>query len=229
MIKWAKAIWNKLFKRQDDQDDEQTVTVMAAVQPMPKDSTLIRAWWHTILRTHDRYSCFATLLVLPSDTQAIHYLSNNWKELDLISGDNCLVLVFSKNEFWCSSIDQGLCPIVIGEHVNQGSSIDIANLLGVGFDKFPCLVIFRDIRSPEHIMITFKGMTEQEINTSMRSLFSIIQEAAHNKRDPLAAIELHRKEERFHQKGLNIISNIQAVAGNVIETAVTAWIKTNIK
>ncbi|MEK6575574.1 MAG: hypothetical protein AABZ58_14795, partial [Chloroflexota bacterium] len=62
--------------------------------PAKRRGDVLRRWWHEIQRLGGRYSCYAIFLVLPSDREAIRYLHEFGKELDLISGEDCLVVEF---------------------------------------------------------------------------------------------------------------------------------------
>jgi hypothetical protein len=70
-----------------------------------KDRAQLRAWWHDLQRSEGHYSCYAIFLLLPSDTEAIRYLVDFGQELDVISGNNCLVIALSRHNFKRSKID----------------------------------------------------------------------------------------------------------------------------
>jgi hypothetical protein len=74
----------------------------------PRHSHLLQNWWHTVLREHDKYFCFAILLVLPADEDAIRYATDFGKELDSISGKDCLVLVLTDTHVQHSGLDERL-------------------------------------------------------------------------------------------------------------------------
>jgi len=197
--------------------------------PSPKDRTSLRSWWHHVMRTHGRYSCYAFFLVLPSDKETIRYLTEFGIELNMISGEDCLVIVFGKGELNFSQFDEKLWRMNMEEQISKGYSTKVAELFNIGFDQFPCLVIFRDIRSPEHIIATLKDMKTEEISETMREVFSLIRQATTNKADALTAIENHRNQERLGKTGNTILSQIRSVAGKTLQTALEAWLKAIIK
>jgi hypothetical protein len=57
------------------------------------DGYEVREWWHELLRLYGKYKSYAIFLVLPSDKEAIEYLTSitYLQELNAISGDDCLV------------------------------------------------------------------------------------------------------------------------------------------
>ncbi len=138
-----------------------------------KDPRSLKTWWHNILRKYGKYPCYAVFLLLPSDKEAISYLSQFGKELDLISDKDCLVIAFGKTEFKGPKFDETVWSEVVSEHISEGISITIAKIFNIDFTQFPCLIVFRDIRSPEHVVITLKDFTAEIIAQNMRQVFSI--------------------------------------------------------
>src|ERR1051325_2501992 len=88
----GKAIQDKTeFNIQDDQAGSsvrELGTAPATIAHTDPGST--RALWHYILKSHGKYSCYAVFLLLPSDVEAIRYFKEFGKELDMISGKECL-------------------------------------------------------------------------------------------------------------------------------------------
>jgi hypothetical protein len=197
--------------------------------PNPKDKAELRHWWHEILRDHGRYSCFAILLILPSDKEAIRYLTEFSRELHLVSGENCLVLGMGKTDLRYFGFDEQLWRIAIEEQAFEGYSLKVAQLFNIAISEFPCLILFRDIRSPEHLTVSLKSMKAEDIAEQIRSLFSIVSKAAADKEDPLTMIERQRNSEQFRKAGGSIISELRNFAGKTFETAMEATIKAIIK
>ena len=188
-------------------------------------SRQLRVWWHAILREHDKYSCYAILLMLPADGEAIRYAVDFREELDLISGEGCLVLVLTDTQVKRSGFDEDLWRLAVSEQAKKGHSRTVAELFDIGYDEFPCLVVFRDIRSPEHVLVKLKGMTAEEIVEQMRSLFTVVHKATSSKEDPLEAIERYQKQERIRGKTQGVISQMRSLPGKTFEAAVEAWMK----
>jgi hypothetical protein len=210
------------------------------------DRHSLREWWHNILREYkQRYSCFAIFLVLPSDKETIRYLTDFGNELDIISGEDCLVIAIGKSEFRRSGFDERvqkpttseqissfldeMWNATIREQVSKGYSVKIAQLFSIEVDKFPCLLMFKDIRSSSHLIITLKGMTADEIANRMRSIFSIIHKASTNKIDPLEALAQNQNSETFRKAGENILNKVSGFTEKTFETAIEAWISASIK
>lgn len=173
--------------------DDNSVGRRGKVKPISpsqfKDRRELRNWWHTVLRSHGRYSTFAIFLMLPSDTEAIKYLAFHGNELDLISGENCLVMALSESGFSKNGSFEVEWSKLIEEQASAGYSINIAKLFGIDFTSFPCLLIFEDIRSPEHAMIDLRGIKIEEIKLKMRHVFSIINNAVEKNESPIHSLK----------------------------------------
>jgi len=194
----------------------------------PENQSSLQLWWDQVLRDHGRYSCYAILLLLPSDEEARRYVREFGQELNLISGESCLVIGLSKKASKRSSPDSW--GAIVDEEVPQGYSITVAELFGINdFNQYPCLIIFEDIHSSNHIVIALGDMSSEEIARKMRSLFSIIKKAVSEKKSPLNAIENDRNKKIFHRGGETIISELRSLAGKTFEMAIEAWIKNFVK
>ena len=203
-------------------------TASNAVSSPPVPSKL-REWWHQILREHGRYKCYAVFLALPSDEELAYYLLRSGKEIDLISGEDCLVLVFSALRFVHVGPNQNVWRLSVSEHVDKGYSVRLAEIPNIRLDEFPCLVLFRDVRSPEHVTIDLRGLTVDDIIRSMRVVFSVVQVAALNQQDPLAAVESYRDNQRFIHNGKTIIGKVGKFAGKTVEAIMEAYIEAYAK
>jgi hypothetical protein len=214
--------------------------------PEEDSQTLIRDWWDTILSEQGLYPSYAFFLFLPSDKEVISYLSNYSQELDFISGKNCLILALNKNKFRRSGVDHKLRSFkplhtirqtlrisywkgLIRDQLSKGYSVRIANYFGISYSDLPCLVVFNDIRSPEHIIISLLKMDSNEIAIRMKTIFSTIQQATSNNKAILIELENLRTKEAFKKGGQILISTIQTIAGKTYQTAIDAWIKSIIK
>ena len=193
-----------------------------------EDGQILRKWWHHVLRNYGKYSSYAMFLLLPSDKEAIQYLTEYDKELGLMSGKDCLVLVITKSGDEDKHLEEDDKQLAIKEYILEGYSISIAHLFGINLDMFPCLVVFRDIRSSEHIIVSFKDMTVNEIALKIRAIFSIIHSAIIEKQNPLQRLENERKNEKFRMVGKTIVGEIQNIAGKTIETVVETLVKGQI-
>ncbi|MCP4372872.1 MAG: hypothetical protein GY797_32925, partial [Deltaproteobacteria bacterium] len=94
--------------------------------PDPSNSSALREWWYEILRTPGHYSCYAFFLGLPSDKEAIRYITEFGKELDLISGNNCLIIALGKDEVKCFDLEEEIWNATIKNYISEGYSVEIA-------------------------------------------------------------------------------------------------------
>jgi hypothetical protein len=191
--------------------------------------TELREWWHHILRTNGYYECYGIFLTLPADKEALRYLTDFSRELDIITGADCLIIALGKSEFKVSNFDAKNWSLSINEQTEEGYSVKIAEFFGLDLLKFPCLLIFRDIRSPRHVVISLAKMTAEQIADEMRSIFSIIHKAVADKISPLDAIVEHQHMEKLRQTRQTIAGKVTGFAGKTFETAMEAWIGTVIK
>lgn len=175
------------------------------------DKRGLREWWHELLREYDRHACYAFFLMLPSDNEVISYLTEYGKELDIISGKNCLVIAISQSKLKGTSFDEIDWRNYVKEQSDEGYSTTIGRLFNIDFTKFPCLIIFEDIRGEEHVFIELGGMGVKDIATKMRLVFSIIEQAIKGKKMPLEELE--------NQLTSEITRSTNHHAENIFETA----------
>ena len=140
-----------------------------------------------------------------------------------------MIISFSKREFKFREFDEDKWKYIVKEHITDGQGVKIAHLFDINYDEFPCLIAFKDIRSPEHVQVTLKGMEAEEIALRMRVLFSTIREAVAYDEDPLIALERRRSHEKYHNAGNTIVSQVRSLAGKTFESAMKAWIDAAIK
>ena len=202
--------------------------------PDKQEKSDLRLWWFNLLRKYNKHSLFAIFLILPSDKEAIRYLTEFSRELHLVSGENCLVLGMMKTEIQhprnsIFGYDEQLWNVVIEEQAFEGYSLNVARLFNIDISDFPCLILFRDIRSPEHLTISLKAMKAEEIVQQTRVLFSIVNKAIADKKDPLIMIERQRNNEQFKKTGTSIISELRSITGKTFETVIEATINAIIK
>ncbi len=97
--------------------------------PDTNDKHQLREWWHEILRDYGRYSCYAVFLVLPSDKEVFHYLNRHGKELNVISGENCLVIILSEGRFRRFDFTEEVWETVLEEHFTEALSVVRQNIV----------------------------------------------------------------------------------------------------
>lgn len=199
-----------------------------AFAPRIEREERLREWWHQILGRYDRYPSYAVLLALKSDTEATRYLTEFGEELHVITGKSCLVITLSSLGFMNYGSDDEFTPLAIEEHIVNGYCIEVALLFEVRYDQFPCLLLFGDIRKPEHILFSLQGLDAKEIAQEMRLLFSVVSEAVEQDRDPVEAVEIYNKQQAFAEKKKATWSSIRRFAGKTIEMIAEALFKASI-
>jgi hypothetical protein len=200
----------------------------AVVSPLINGES-VREWWHQILSSYGRYHLYGVILALPSDSEIICYMKDFGRELHLVSGNDCLVIALTNIGFRRYEFDDQIWSLAMNEHISRGYCLKVADLFKIKFDEFPCLILFRDPRSPDHILVTLKGLTVEEISQNMRSIFSIAHEAVLRGENPLLAIKKYRDTKAFMHKGGAIISGVREVAGKTFETAMKALVEAVIR
>lgn len=189
----------------------------------------INEWWQNILKEHGNYSCYCLFLVLPSDKEAIRYLTEYSNELRIISGTNTLILALGSNQHLRSDVKGEIWSSAIEGDISQGHSAIVASSFDIDFTEFPCLVVFKNLNSSEQISIILKGMSADEIADKMRAIFSVIHKAVNEKKSPLNAIQRQRNSEHLKNSGKSFISELRNVTGKTFQAAMEAWINAKIK
>jgi hypothetical protein len=184
------------------------------------------------MRELGRFKCYAMLLVLPGDTEAIRYLADYGRELDIISGSDCLVLVLTKTTIAIPgypSNDQDPLPHDAVEHVGEGYSVRMAAIFGIPLTDFPCLLLFRDIRSEEFALIPLKGLSLENIIARVRAVFSSVQYAIAAGQDPLTSVKKSQAKEKTAVAGRQAASFASELADKTLEAALKTLIELTLK
>lgn len=204
------------------------VGIPARLFPAPQPQ-ILREWWHNLLREYGRFYCYGVFLVLEADAEALKYMTEYALELNQASGKNCAILGLgelqdkSPDEF-----DKLIWSMVAYDQVREGYSLKIAELFHIPLTRFPGLILFRDIRSPEHILVNLRGLTAEEIAEKLRGVYQAINQAADAKKDPLKAVGDLRRSEEYRGKTRSIISGTRKIAGKTLEAVIEAVIKAMI-
>ena len=191
----------------------------------------VRDWWYSLLRYYDRYPSYAMMLALPSDKAAVQYLKKFGDELCLITGNNCLVITLTSSGFTQYGEADYLIPFTFDtqEHIGKGYCLQVANMFKIKFNEFPCLLLFNDIRKPEHILIALKGLDTNGIAQEMRTIFSVVSEAIQQGKDPITSVDKFNKQQAFSEKKKAAWSGVQSFAGKTFEKMMEAFVEANIK
>ena len=213
----------------DTNASENNAKVISKPFPKENEKSLLREWWHSILRENGKYSCYATFLVLQSDKETFRYLNEYGSELDILSGEDCLIVAISESEFWHPVFGSEEWNLAVKGLFSKSLSVQVARIFNVKFTDFPCVLFFKDIREQEHIIVHLADLSAEEIASELRKVFSIIHIAVQKKVNPIKALSLQNTREDLKHKGNNIISGVSSFAGKTIETAMEAFIGTLIK
>jgi hypothetical protein len=192
-----------------------------------EENELLRKWWRDILREHGPYPCFAFFLALPGDKEAIKYLATYDNELHQISGPNTLIIALGSGDLEKSKFNQRIWNKAINEQISKGRSTNIAEIFGIqDLTKFPGLLIFKDIRaSQHHVVISLAGISAGEMIKRLRSVFSIINNAVSEERDPIVELQDTQSHEALVSKGKTIVSKLSKAAEITFEKALEAYLR----
>lgn len=204
-------------------------TIISWSESDKPDRQSLRKWWHVILRQEGRYKCYSIFLVLPSDKEAIRYLTDFGQEIDLISGKDCLIITLGQTTFNLSEFKAENWDEIVKGHANDGYSLKVARIFNIELDKFPCMLIFKDIRTPEYVSVPLRNMTAEEIALKMRIVFSAIHSAIESKKDPLVAVSSKETATGIRQKGQTVAEKMGNLAEKTFEIAMEAWINAAMK
>lgn len=192
-------------------------------QELMEASSLV-AWWNQVV-TRLHYSCYGIFLLLPSDKEAIRYITNFSDELDLISAADCLIITMSSINFQISNLHSlsKTWSSVLETQITDGQSIKVANLFNIDYDEFPCLLLFKDIWNEERLTIRLHDRTAEEVATLMRRIFSIIHKAVREKQDPLIYLEKEKAITPLIENTNNIMLS-RSVTGVNFGASIKKWI-----
>jgi len=197
------------------------------VKIISKDKSVLREWWHSILYTYGKNSCYAIILALPTDVHVIKYLTES-EELDLLSGEYCPVIALSDKQAIRYGSGEDEKRLAIKEQIANGQSIEIANLFEIKFTEFPCMVIFQDVRSPDYFVVPLQKMEIDEISQKMRSVFSTIQSTSANKVNPLIELKAQQMREGLQRAGQSAFGELRKLTKNTIQMVMEAYIQSEI-
>lgn len=194
-----------------------------------RDISLLRIWWHNVLRVHGKFNCYAMLLMLPSDLEVSNYLANFAKEIHLITGDNCLIIFFSNKFSGTADFSENIWSVVANESRLEGYSMKVAEIFNIPLTEFPCLLIFKDIRSSEHVLISLKKLSTEKISEKMREVFTTIRNSVAKNEDALKT--LIRSKEISVKKEMrgSVVRKIGNLAEKTFETAIKVLLESTVK
>jgi hypothetical protein len=218
----------------DEMDDDFKIVTMHVGVTAPAIASTKREglqdWWHNLLRKHGRFYCYGVFLMLEADLEAFKYVTEYALELNQASGKNCAILGLGDfSDENSGKFDKFEWSIIVYHQLREGNSLKIAELFHIPLTQFPGVILFRDIRSAEYILVKLRRLTAEEIAEKMRGVYQAINQAADAKKDPLEAVRNLRSSDEYRVKTRSIISGTRKVAGQTLETVIEAIIKAIIK
>ena len=196
------------------------------------DIRSFREWWQTILRTSGKFPCYAIFFTLQSDEEVNHYLLNFGKELAIVTGKDCLVIVLGNSYFFTiGNINFGESEYddyyveFMEKYICDGESERVAKLFGVTLGQFPCVIFFQDIRSSKFLLLPLQNLSTQDIAKEFRNIFSNIRSefGARPQNETLNIIERYLFRKGLKENGDQIIYYIKSLIGSTIKSALDAW------
>lgn len=197
--------------------------------PLSSELKPVEDWWQQIKASSGNYACCGVVLALPSDAYLIQYLEDFGGELDLLSGKSCLIIVLTNHEFKLGELrTKGIAP-AIPDHIWNGYCLEVAKLLGIGYDDFPCFVVFDTVESDAFVAISLKGLDQAQISERMRNVFSIVQEAIQNKRNPTKSLNRSEKLRNVKKSGESVMRRMTAFTSKTLEAIISAAVSAAFK
>ena len=204
----ARGFWKKAYlKHSNEQLRADLAKTELSQEPNSSEATIsLHEFWFTLLRVQKKYSCYSIFWVLPSNKEAIRYLTDFSEDLKVVSRPNILVMTLGSDQRLHVDIDSKSLSVEI-----KGNIRKIADLFNIDYTKFPCITLFSKINSSDGIPVYIKGMTAEEISETMEVVFSIIQNAIKEKKSPIEALQRHQKDERLRHAGKAIIGTMRDI------------------
>ncbi|MDW5552154.1 hypothetical protein [Methanosarcina sp.] len=191
------------------------------------ERSALKEWWDNLLSKYPKCRIYAIFLALPSDNKTIEYLTKFGKELDLISGNDCMVIAFTDRQIKSCGFNEETWDSIVNDNIQKGYSLKISEIFKIPFSDFPCIVFFQDINTPEHVVMTLRDMSVEDIIKNIRNMMDVIK--ADEKHQPLLVLESLRNHDRFKNKGRIIISQIQIILGKTLEALIVTLIESTLK
>lgn len=137
------------------------------------DSEALRArrqMWLSILATHGRHKFYAFALALPGDKAFQAFIEENMKELDFITGTDCLLLLLGDKTL-LSTASSSEKSEVFRQQIESGVALKVGNYFELSSEAYPSILLFKDFRSTDHVIIPLKDLSSDEIKQTLRHLF----------------------------------------------------------
>lgn len=171
--------------------------------------------WFTLVREQRKYSCYAIFLVLPSDKEAIRYLTEYSSDLHIFSSSNALVMTIGSDGYLHTNIDGKKLSVEIKNYAK------LTRVFDIDYTAIPCMIVFEGLNSPNRMPVMLKGMTAEETSEKMKAIFSIIEKSAREQKSPIVVLQKHKNDEKLRHLGKTVIGT----ASNIFEFTYTTIIQ----
>jgi hypothetical protein len=227
-IKMANGFWKQAYRKSNESPSSISRKIKkskAQLDEKKESETLLTSFqelWFTLLREQKHYSCYSIFLVLPSNKEAIRYLTEYKDDLQVISS-NILVMTIGRDKYLHVNINGKNLSVEIVRDYEK-----LANLFKVDFTMFPCMVVFEGTNPPIGAPVYLSGMTAEEIFEKMKIIFSIIHKSTRHKKSPLEALQQHKNEERLKYAGKAIIGKGYEYIDYALKTTIEVLINAKL-
>lgn len=224
-IKMANGFWKQAYRKSNEPSSSANKKSKAPLDEKKETKTSLTSFqelWFTLLREQKHYSCYSIFLVLPSDKEAIRYLTEYKDDLQVISSGT-LVMTIGRDKHLHVDINGKNLSVEIVRDYGK-----LAHLFEIDFTAFPCMVVFEGTNPPNGIPIYLNGMTAEEVVEKMKIIFSIIQKSARHKKSPVEALQQHKNEEQLKYAGKAIIGTGRKYIDYALKTFIEALINAKL-
>lgn len=190
---------------------------------LPQEDQFSLEWWGKTFSLKG-YSpkFFVAILALPGDKYIFEYLERYEDELAVLSSDSGLIVFLTQKRFQVVSqkartFSPEVSPIVWSEYCTE-----IAKLLGIRFEDFPCLLIFDHLFSSTFTMVSLRDLDVEQLVNRFRIIFSEVSEAVEANSSPMVAIQKAERLRGYRKTGKSILARLSFFAEETFKAIVAA-------
>jgi hypothetical protein len=158
----------------------------------------IKDWWHEFKKKFN-YPLYCIVLASTSDIEVARFTENFRSELAAISDKDCCFIYFRD-----LNKRKDFIPFQYSEHAKV--IYPLARYFDLDLSSIPCFVFFEQFDSGEHICISLKLLTDQEIISLVRKIFNHL----HNDKrsNPLDKLKHFQHERRLQASSHTLLQNL---------------------
>ncbi len=104
-----------------------------------------------------------------------------------------------------------------------------ARMFNLTYDQFPCMLLFQDLDSRRHIVVSLQGIDAKKIALRMRNIFTVVGNAIAGQRDPLKEVRGYLLKYKIMDKKTKVVNDVVEFAGRTMGFAMQAWINSLFK